>query len=62
MILKKLLKERKKMVNLKMTPSEIETCRRLARKYTGGNFSEWVRTACTTYHPSKSEVTRSRSA
>lgn len=62
MILKKLVREKKKMVNLKMTPTEIAACWANARRYTRGNFSEWVRTAATEYRPKRADVTTKKAS
>ena len=56
-MIKDLVKEKRQLYNLLLTPSEYKEIKNRADKYTGGNFSAWLRYTAMKYEPKKSELT-----
>jgi hypothetical protein len=58
MILKKLVKEKTILINIKIRPSELKKIRENAEAWAGGNLSEWLRFAGIRHKPSREELTK----
>lgn len=55
-MLKKLVKEAMRMIGFRVSDSEFKVIEAKAKKYTGGNVSEWVRYASINMEPKATEI------
>lgn len=56
MLIKTMVAEKRKMMNVRATDVEVEKMQKKADKYCGGNLSEWIRYAAIKHNPCKKDI------